>query len=253
MWCRATTRHTASRRSCWQHRDVLDARLDAVVVAVKDAIPEYGVDVAVDGSDMPAYANGQKYIYKGGPLREKFSDTHAKDCELPEVPILLDIAKRRGVVPATAALDKNLRRQEYLRRVGRPQDSPGHRLDRHGDGEARRAQAPDVRARDVDVRGRRRQARRERNGLPREGVRAALPVAPVLAVAPPIPHGTERHKALYRGRTAVEREFGRLKNDGGLTPLRVRGLDRVSLHADLTILTILASALARARAVALAA
>lgn len=38
-----------------------------------------------------------------------------------------------------------------------------------------------------------------------------------------------------------------------LAPLRVRGLDRVRLHADLTILAKLACALARARAVALAA
>jgi hypothetical protein len=38
-----------------------------------------------------------------------------------------------------------------------------------------------------------------------------------------------------------------------LLPLRVRGLDRVQLHADLTILAKLASALARARAVPLAA
>jgi hypothetical protein len=41
---------------------------------------------------------------------------------------------------------------------------------------------------------------------------------------------------LYKGRAAVEREFGRLKNEWALLPLRVRGLDRVRLHADLTIL-----------------
>lgn len=70
---------------------------------------------------------------------------------------------------------------------------------------------------------------------------------------PPIPHGTDRWKALYRGRTSVERAFGRLKNESGLTPLRVRGSDRVSLHVDLTIFTVLASALCRARAVPLAA
>jgi hypothetical protein len=56
-----------------------------------------------------------------------------------------------------------------------------------------------------------------------------------------------------RDRSAVEREFGRLKNDWALAPLRVRGLDRVRLHADLTILAKLACALSRARAVRLAA
>jgi hypothetical protein len=70
---------------------------------------------------------------------------------------------------------------------------------------------------------------------------------------PLVPRETKRWKALYRGRAAVEREFGRLKNEWALLPLRVRGIERVRLHADLTILAKLACALARARAVPLAA
>jgi hypothetical protein len=70
---------------------------------------------------------------------------------------------------------------------------------------------------------------------------------------PLIPRETPRFTALYRRRAAVEREFGRLKNEWALAPLRVRGLDRVKLHADLTILAKLACALSRARAVPLAA
>jgi transposase len=70
---------------------------------------------------------------------------------------------------------------------------------------------------------------------------------------PLIPHGTERHKALYRQRTAVEREFGRLKNEWGLTPLRMRRLPRVTLHVNLTILAQLADALTRAETGRLAA
>ena len=66
---------------------------------------------------------------------------------------------------------------------------------------------------------------------------------------PLIPRETPRWRKLYRGRAAVEREFGRLKNEWALPPLRVRGLERVRLHADLTIL----AKLARARAVPLAA
>jgi IS5 family transposase len=69
----------------------------------------------------------------------------------------------------------------------------------------------------------------------------------------PIPHGSPEWKRLYRGRAAVEREFGRLKMDYGLAPLRVRGLERVRLHGDLTMLARLGQALSRARAVALAA
>jgi hypothetical protein len=64
---------------------------------------------------------------------------------------------------------------------------------------------------------------------------------------------TERSRKLYRSRGAVQREFGRLKHEWALLPLRVRGLERVRLHADLTILAKLSCALARARAAPLAA
>jgi hypothetical protein len=64
-----------------------------------------------------------------------------------------------------------------------------------------------------------------------------------------IPRGTDRWKKLYRLRGAVERENGRLKNDWALLPLRVRRIERVRLHTDLTILARLATALAKARAV----
>jgi hypothetical protein len=57
----------------------------------------------------------------------------------------------------------------------------------------------------------------------------------------------------YRGRASVEREFGRLKNEWALLPLRVGGIERVKLHADLTILAKLSCALARARVAPLAA
>jgi hypothetical protein len=58
---------------------------------------------------------------------------------------------------------------------------------------------------------------------------------------------------LAMGPRAVEREFGRLKNEWALLPPRVRGLERVQLHADLTILAKLSCALARARAAPIAA
>jgi DDE family transposase len=63
-----------------------------------------------------------------------------------------------------------------------------------------------------------------------------------------IPRETDRWKKLYRRRASVERAFGRLKHQWGLGPLRVRRLERVQLHADLTILTQLSCALARSNA-----
>jgi hypothetical protein len=59
-----------------------------------------------------------------------------------------------------------------------------------------------------------------------------------------IPRHTARSSKLYRSRGAVEREFGRLKHEWALLPLRVRGIERVRLHADLTILAKLSCALA---------
>jgi transposase len=64
---------------------------------------------------------------------------------------------------------------------------------------------------------------------------------------PLIPRETLRWRGLYRRRAAIEREFGRLKHEWALLPLRVRGIDRVKLHADLTILAKLATTLERAR------
>jgi hypothetical protein len=49
----------------------------------------------------------------------------------------------------------------------------------------------------------------------------------------------------------VEREFGRLENEWAPAPLRVRGMDRVRLNADLTILAKLACPLSRERAIGL--
>jgi Transposase DDE domain len=66
---------------------------------------------------------------------------------------------------------------------------------------------------------------------------------------PLIPRETERSRKLYCSRGAVEREFGRLKHEWALLPLRVRGLERVRLHADLTILAQLTVALDRGRRV----
>jgi len=92
--------------------------------------------------------------------------------------------------------------------------------------------------------------------IPLRGAKAnqpALPLALGGRLFPRIPRHTQRFRDLYRGRASVEREFGRLKHDYGLAPLRVRGLARVRLHADLVMLARLSLALGRARAIPLAA
>jgi hypothetical protein len=66
---------------------------------------------------------------------------------------------------------------------------------------------------------------------------------------PLIPRETLRWKGLYRGRASVERAFARLKHEWALVPLRVRRIERVRLHTDLTVIAQLTSALNRERAV----
>lgn len=62
-----------------------------------------------------------------------------------------------------------------------------------------------------------------------------------------IPRDSRKWRKLYHRRTAVERVNGRLKEFYGLTPVRTRGLERVQLHVDLTMLALLTVALARSR------
>ena len=56
-----------------------------------------------------------------------------------------------------------------------------------------------------------------------------------------VPRSTDRFREFYGQRGAVEREFGVLKHQWGLLPLRVRRLACVRLHVDLTILATLAA------------
>jgi hypothetical protein len=229
-----------------ENAPLLSDCLDRVTAALQAAVPEYGRNVAIDASDLPAYANGQRYISKNGPEREKFSDPdaswghrsavstrkgggfygfkiHAATCANTELPVawrietarrheslfvapLLDAARVRGFQPETCAMDKGYDNRRVLDET------------------------------------------RERGAVPIVALRKGSPI-PLL----PIPFGSDEWKRLYRGRASVEREFGRLKHDYGLGPLRVRGLERVRLHADLTMLGRLGQALLRARAVPLAA
>jgi hypothetical protein len=70
----ACYRFTAKLR---RFKPLLDACLDRVSASLRAEMPEMGRDVAVDTSDLPAYANGQRFVSKNGPERERFSDPDA--------------------------------------------------------------------------------------------------------------------------------------------------------------------------------
>ncbi|HJU37473.1 MAG TPA: transposase [Gaiellaceae bacterium] len=231
-----------------EHSTLLADCLDEIAASLQERMPDLGAEIAIDGSDMPAFANGHKFISRYGPERKLFSDPdaswghrsavstrkgggfygfklHMAVCTRTGLPLawrvetarrheslyvapLLDAVRARGYRPETCAMDKGYDYNRVYEEV------------------------------------------RERDCVPivaRKKTRHATPLTP-------IPHGSEEWKSLYRNRGAVEREFGRLKHDYALAPLRVRGLARVQLHADLTILARLALALNRAQeAIAVAA
>jgi hypothetical protein len=55
----ACYRFTAKLR---KFKPLLDACVDRVTAALHEQLPELGTTVAIDASDMPAYANGQRYL-----------------------------------------------------------------------------------------------------------------------------------------------------------------------------------------------
>jgi hypothetical protein len=270
-----------------EHDDKLARCIDSVVEGLKAKLPTYGTDLAIDASDLPAYANGQRYLSKGGPERERFSDPdaswghrsavstrkgggfygyrlHAAVCTATDLPVawsvetardhetrfaadLLDTAKRRGAMAATAALDKGYDIQrihdECMERDCLPliplKQTPDVKRGEHRPPECEHGVWTFAGA------DRRRGASKWR--CPTGECAPASTWVAASRLHPLIPRETKRWKAGYRKRAAVEREFGRLKNQWGLKPLRVRGLERVRLHADLTVLTKLACALSRAR------
>lgn len=280
-----------------ENRPALDACFTAMAASLRRELPEYGVDIAIDASDMPAYANGQRFVRKGGPLRERYSDPgaswghrsaistraaasfygwkiHQAVCARTELPVawrietakaqeapfalpLLDAVLTRGFQPETCAMDKGydaraihdgfeahdcrpiVAQIKQAKAAGVHDDVPTCEHGRWGFAGA-------------DFKRKLTKWRCPAASFAAGQLSLACSPASVWIKAdrrnPLIPRGSTRFGELYRGRGAVERCFGRLKHEAGLVPLRVRGHDRVALHADLTILAQLAQALARARA-----
>jgi hypothetical protein len=64
-------------RKLRENRPALEACLDACAASLREQYPDFGRDVAIDASDLPAFANGQRYVSQGGKERERFSDPDA--------------------------------------------------------------------------------------------------------------------------------------------------------------------------------
>ena len=61
------------------YKPLLDTCLARVTASLHAELPVYGRNLAIDGSDLPAYANGQRFVSKGGRERsdDEFSDPDA--------------------------------------------------------------------------------------------------------------------------------------------------------------------------------
>jgi hypothetical protein len=46
---------------------MLDRCINGVTASLHAELPDLGKNIAIDGSDMPAFANGQRFVRKGSP------------------------------------------------------------------------------------------------------------------------------------------------------------------------------------------
>jgi Transposase DDE domain len=60
-----------------QHSEPLADCLDRIAASLQDAIPGIGQELAIDGTDLPAFANGQRTLWRDGPVRKRYSDPDA--------------------------------------------------------------------------------------------------------------------------------------------------------------------------------
>jgi len=270
------------------HQALLDQCIGRVTDGLRAKLKGYGDDVAIDASDMPAYANGQRYVSKGGRERERFSDPdaswghrsavstrkgggfygyrlHAAVCTKTDLPVawsiaaarehesnfaadLIDIAQARGLAVDTAAMDKGYDNGLVHTQCAERNCLPIIPLKLTGAVKRGDHLPPTCEHGTWTFAGSDRKRGASKWRCPTGECQPASTWIKADRLHPLIPHGTARWKAMYRKRAAVEREFGRLKHDWALAPLRVRGIERVRLHTDLTILTKLSCTLERARA-----
>jgi hypothetical protein len=276
-----------------EQKPLLDACLSQVIAALRERVPEMGTDVAIDASDLPAYGNGQRFLTKGGPERERFSDPdaswghrsavstrsaggfygfklHLATCARTDLPLaweirtaktaestvaksLLAALTERDFAPESVALDKGYDHAMVYESVQALGGTAIIPLRKTPDVKQGKQNAPVCEHGEWVFAGADFKNKRTKWRCPTGECDPASVWRKASRLHPLIPRHTKRWTELYAGRSSVERTFGRLKYGYGLAPLRTRGIERVQVHADLCILAQLAQALSRARAVPLAA
>jgi IS5 family transposase len=247
---------------------------DAVLEALRSKNHEIGKNVAIDASDMPAYAKDGSdadatWAHRSGvsnrpggtflgyklhlavdtatelPLAWKVETARTNESKMV-IPLLEELLER-GMNPETCAMDRGYDHAGvYFDCVMRGID-PVIPLRQTPEVKRGEHKPPSCEHGEWKFAGADRKRRATKWRCPTGECESSSEWVTINRLHPAIPRETERWHKLYCGRSAVEREFGRLKNECGLTPLRVRRIERVKLHADLTILTKLAHELMKAR------
>ncbi len=270
-----------------RHADALALCLDSVLGSLAAANPEMGKSIAIDGSDLPAYANGQRHLYNHGPLRERYSDPDAswghrsaistrkgggfygykvhavvdvatelpiawqvhtaRDPESPLVPALLDMVTARGFEPEYGILDRGYDNQPVYDACESRDIRPIIPLRETPFVKQGKAGPPKCEHGTWTFAGSDAKRGAAKFRCPTGECSPASCWVKADRLHTLVPRSTERWKTIYRQRGCVERGFGRLKHEWGLLPLRIRRIERVRLHVDLAILAQLASALVAAQ------
>jgi hypothetical protein len=266
----AVYRFTKKLRSC---EGQVQECTDAILTALRSKNPEIGKDVAIDASDLPAYAknlcdpdatwghrSGVSNRPGGAFLGYKIHAVVDVATELPlawkietartheskaVIPLLEELHERR-IDPETCAMDRGYDSAGvYFDCVIRGID-PVIPLRQTQDVKRGANEPPSCEHGVWKFAGADRKRKASKWKCPSGECEPASMWVKASRLHPLIPRETERWHKLYRGRTAVERAFARLKQSG-ITPMRVRGIERVKLHVDLTILTKLSCELAKTR------
>ncbi len=271
-----------------QHGDALATCIDLVLAGLRQANPKMGEQIAIDGSDLPAYANGQRYLYNHGPERKVYSDPDAswghrsaistrkgggfygykvhavvdlatelpiawrvetaRQAEVPMVPDLLDEVCRRKFDPSVAILDRGYDATTIYDECEGRGIRPIIPLRETPAVKAGKAGPPKCEHGVWTFAGSDARRGASKWRCPTGECTPASRWIKADRLHTLVPRSTDRWKELYRQRGCVERGFGRLKHEWGMLPLRVRRVERVRLHVDLAILAQLATALESARA-----
>jgi len=271
-----------------KHDAMLTACIESVLSGLRESRPAMGQVIAIDGSDLPAYANGQRFVKRGGEERKRFADPDAswghrssistrsgggyygykvhcavdtatglpvawnvrtaKDSELPEVPLLLDAVKSRGFTFDVVVLDRGYDSESVYAEIESRHAHPVIPLRQTESVKQGKDKPPACDHGTWTFAGSDAKRGASKWRCPTGECKPASVWVKASRLHPLIPRETDRFKSYYCKRGSVEREFGHLKHEWAMLPLRVRRLERVKLHVDLTILAKLATALATARA-----